>query len=67
MSDEPAGREHDHLRAIPGGWFLVHHVGVAVATEEVSAVEVIGEPSSRAGALTVDDDRTPWRCSPRWG
>ena len=86
MSDEPAGSEHDHLRAIaggratsgravgsdvdvvvPGGWLLVHHGGVTVGPEEAGAVEVIGEPSPRAGAPTVDDDRTPVRCRRRWG
>jgi hypothetical protein len=86
VSDEPAGSEHDHLRAVaggwatsghavgsdvdvvgPGGWLLVHHGGVAVGTEQVRAIEVIGEPWPRAGAPTPDDDRTPGRCRRRWG
>jgi hypothetical protein len=34
----------DHYEALPGGYFLVHHVDVMVGPTEVRAIEIIGEP-----------------------
>lgn len=41
----------DVYELLPGGYFLVHHVDVTVGAEEVRAIEIVGEPSSEAGAL----------------
>ena len=62
----------DVYEVLPGGHFLVHHVDVTVGSQEVRAIEIIGEPSSQEGAflarsydnqgnaevmeLTIDDD-----------
>jgi len=40
----------DAYEFLPGGYFLVHHVDVMVASQEVRAIEIIGEPGSRDGA-----------------
>ena len=41
----------DMYDVLPGGYFLVHHVDVTVGSEEVRAIEIIGEPASRNGAF----------------
>ena len=62
----------DVYEILPGGHFLVHHVDVTVGSQEVRAIEIVGEPSSEEGAflarsydnqgnaevmeLTVDDE-----------
>ncbi len=34
---------------LAGGYFLVHHVEVAIGTNEVRAIEIIGEPDPEGG------------------
>jgi hypothetical protein len=62
----------DDYEILPGGHFLVHHIDVTVGSQQVRAIEIVGEPSSRGGLflarsydnegsvevmeLTVDDD-----------
>jgi hypothetical protein len=41
----------DVYEVLPGGYFLVHHVDVIVGSQEVRAIEIIGEPGSREGAF----------------
>jgi hypothetical protein len=43
----------DVYEVLAGGYFLVHHVDVTVGNEEVRAIEIIGEPSSRTGAFVA--------------
>jgi hypothetical protein len=61
----------DTYEALPGGYFLVHHVDVTVGEQAVRAIEIIGEPNRVGGylarsfdndgnaevmQLTIDDD-----------
>jgi hypothetical protein len=62
----------DIYEVLPGGHFLIHWVDVTVGSEEVRAVEVVGEPTAQEGVflarsydnqgnaevmeVTVDDD-----------
>src|SRR5262245_57011813 len=39
-----------HVRAAPGGHFLVHHVDVTIGEQTVRAIEVIGESDPEANA-----------------
>ena len=41
----------DVYEVLPGGYFLVHHVDVTVGSDEVRAIEIVGEPSSLEGAF----------------
>jgi hypothetical protein len=64
----------DNYDVLPGGHFVVHHVDVTVGSQEVRAIEIIGEPDPDGNAylvrsfdnhgnaevmrLTIDDDCT---------
>jgi hypothetical protein len=37
----------DVYEVLAGGYFLVRHVDVTVGSQEVRAIEIIGEPGSR--------------------
>ena len=41
----------DVYEVLPGGHFLVHHVDVVVGTQEVRAIEIIGERAPRADSF----------------
>jgi hypothetical protein len=46
----------DIYEVLPGGYFLVHHVDVAVGDQHVRAIEVIGEPDGEGGYLARSFD-----------
>jgi hypothetical protein len=41
----------DNYEALPGGYFVVHHVDVIVGDRHVQAIEIIGEPDAASGGL----------------
>jgi hypothetical protein len=49
----------DTYDVLAGGYFLVHHVNVAVGDQQVRAIEVIGEPAPAGGGFLARsfDDR----------
>jgi hypothetical protein len=46
----------DIYEVFPGGHFLVHHVDVAVGSQSVRAIEIIGEPDDEDGYLARSYD-----------
>jgi hypothetical protein len=46
----------DTYEVLPGGYFLLHRVDVAVGDQQVQAVEVIGEPDGHGGYLARSFD-----------